>query len=1005
MDLKSDHRILFVLITLTIVFLSLSAVSAIETSNNTHVITESNYASYFNENGTLINPEVYENDIIDLNGNFTNKSFIFQKSLNITSKKSNAYLYDCIIKFENVNESSYISNLKIVNHEYQLKAVFIENSKNVEIFNNRIETSGIIGFPVTLISSRDCIVYNNNLRTYSCYDNNSWHHSGIFLGNSNNNYIKDNIITVEDSNGIYLGYGNGKTCYNNVISNNTITSTLKVPTAWTYGIKVEGGNNIIQNNRISNVYRGISAEGDSNQIIGNLITNITGIDTNSSSSVFGGDYAIYGSINAIIANNYILNSFVSVAGIYVGTNNQVFNNYIEITSKFNGLKVDKSNCNIYNNTIIADSGKGIYAMGNMENITILNNSIKSEGIGILFFKQSQSKKPSKIRITGNSIITDNDCAIDLAECVINSTIVEDNLVFGKSVILPQKDPQRNSSEVKGNRYIITDGNFNDFFTSNGELKYLIEDNDILEFVGDFTPKGEIILSKSVSLIGNNAVIRNTTIHVIADNCLIKSIKIINNDKSKSNLWGIYVDGANNIKIIDNDIYVWDLNSAYGIYLFDSKNDSVLDNNITSEGKELVFTVLGCEIYNCTFINNRILTVGTDVLHLYVSEICFDGVHSIAELSKTYGILLTYSSSNYFYGNDIEVTSNIKNLPVIYDESVNILYGVYYYYECHKNNFTHNTINVHGMDPFLYGLGCSGDDTDKNERYSRNNEFSYNNISVKAYYYANGVMLRKNSVNTTLLANNISLDAFNFTYGICLELTKDCNILDNDVSGNAYGNYGVQLFSSSGNFINKNTVTPGGSFTEPLALYSSNGNTITSNNFVGRGDKKNNPGMGDEHPDVVPLENYGGGIYKSQNNIIEGNTFDTDGEWGVFTDNYSKGNSITNNNIKSAKYEGNNAVKTSKSNTVRGNTKINSEVPVNSTTKSEGSSSAGKIGFNIANANSGSGVGESGVASYEINEVNTSVSSTQTVSIAILVLIAIFCFGFFTYRNRDDEEDE
>ena len=92
------------------------------------------YASYFNENGTLINHEVYENDIIDLNGNFTNKSFIFQKSLNITSKKSNAYLYDCIIKFENVNESSYISNLKIVNHEYQLKAVFIENSKNFYTF-------------------------------------------------------------------------------------------------------------------------------------------------------------------------------------------------------------------------------------------------------------------------------------------------------------------------------------------------------------------------------------------------------------------------------------------------------------------------------------------------------------------------------------------------------------------------------------------------------------------------------------------------------------------------------------------------------------------------------------------------------------------------------------------------------------------------------------------------------------------------------------------------------
>ena len=90
-----------------------------------------------------------------------------------------------------------------------------------------------------------------------------------------------------------------------------------------------------------------------------------------------------------------------------------------------------------------------------------------------------------------------------------------------------------------------------------------------------------------------------------------------------------------------------------------------------------------------------LLIGTSELYPYYETICIDGVRSISELSKTYGVILDFSSDNQFIHNDIEVTSTVEGFQVPYNPSVNILIGLYIYYDSNRNNISENNVYIHG----------------------------------------------------------------------------------------------------------------------------------------------------------------------------------------------------------------------------------------------------------------------------------------------------------------------
>lgn len=1042
-----------------------------------HTITEENYSSYFDSDGNLINSLVKANDTINLSGNFSNKKFIINIPLTITSTENDAKLKNSPIYYYNVSNENFaydaiVSNLKIESDLPDISAVWVIGSKNIKILNNDIFTTGHNGYPISLDGfTYNCIVENNIIKTVvpvntaidssevnydeeNSGDNSSWQHSGISLRDAHGNSIVNNDITVENSYGVYLCYGTS-TSSNNIIANNTIRATSETPSFWSYGVYITGNYNHIENNTIIRMYRGIHSSYAHNYIIGNKIYDINGLDENNG---IGGDYGIYGGNDTLIANNSIYNADVIGAGILVGSNSDVYGNCIQINSSGDGIRIGDveggHNSRVHNNTIDFLSGAGISIKGTPQNTEAYDNIVNSLsniganqgsglGIGILSIYQSRSSRPYNISIYNNTIYTSNEYAINIAQSSTESWLCENNHIGDRLIIYPiaiDYSPEWGDGTV----YQVTEENYNTYFDSNGKLTDIVYDGDVLVFSGSFSPKGKIVLNKIVSLIGDNAFLRDTTIFVNTSNCKVQDFNIINNgtDDSNCNLWGIYVYEADNEVITGNNITIWDKNTSYGIYLCDSYNNTVANNSIKCQGDNLVFALLTYETYDTLFENNTILAIGTSELYPYYETICIDGVRSISELSKTYGVILDFSSDNQFIHNDIEVTSTVEGFQVPYNPSVNILIGLYIYYESNRNNISENNVYIHGHDPFLYGMGSSGDDTSKSVTYACENIFAKNNITIDADYFAMGMILRHNSKDTVVEDNQFNLYSNNYTYGLTLEISQGAKVKDNtlNLTGRA-GIYAVELYSAWSNDISYNQIYANGSFSE-VGLYGSSGNNITHNTIHSFGDGINDPAQGPEHPDSVTLINTGILLEKGSNgNIISDNTIITDGDNAITIDG-SVGNTIANNELSSSKGGGNAAVKDNTGmNHISGNTGSrygsnsddssngNSGSPIHTNGTSSQSSNSGSSGssestgasafgnvntnFNAnaqSSANDGAGgAGEAGDGSdliaSELEEVaSKSLAGGVFVPVVALLLILVFCFSFLGAKDEDDEEE-
>ena len=1059
-----------------------------------HTITEANYSEYFDSNGNLINSLVKANDTINLSGNFSNKKFMINIPLTITSLESNAFLKNSPIYIQGVNNENFlydatVSNLKIESDLANISAVWVIGSSCIKVLQNDIFTTGHNGYPISLDSfTYNCIVDGNIIKTVvpvnvaissssaeseeeanKSGDNSSWQHSGISLRDAHWNSIVNNDITVENSYGIYLCFG-VSISNNNLIANNTIRATSETPSFWSYGVYLTGNNNTVADNTIIRMYRGIHSSYPHNIIVGNKIYDINGFDENNG---IGGDYAIYGGNDTLIANNSIYNADVIGAGILVGSNSDVYGNYIQINSSGEGIRIGDveggHNSKVYNNIIDFLDGAGITLKGEPRDTEVYNNIINSLsniganqgtglGVGILSIYQSRSKRPYNIAIYNNTIYTSNNCAINIAQSSTESYLCINNII-GDAIIIYPISSGVVPEFIDGNVYEITDEDYSTYFDSNGCLKDIVQNGDTLIFAGNFSPKGKIVLNKTVCLIGDGAVLKDTTIFINTSNCRVQDFTILNNGTSddKCNLWGVYVYEADNAVISGNNISIWDKNTSYGIYLCDSTNDTVVNNSIICQGDNLVFAVLTYETYDTLFENNSILAIGTSELYPYYETICIDGVRSISELSKTYGVILDFSSDNQFIHNDIEVTSTVEGFQVPYNPSVNILIGLYIYYDSNRNNISENNVYIHGHDPFLYGLGSSGDDTSKSVTYACENVFSNNNITIDADYFAMGMILRHNSKDTVVESNNFNLYSNNYTYGLTLEISEGSQIINNNLNltGRA-GIYAMELYASNWNNITRNNIVANGSYSS-VDLYASSDNQITYNNVLTVGSGEYEPAQGTEHPDSVDLFTAGFSFQKGSNrNNLSNNNISTNGDYAAHFDEYSTGNNVEGNNLSSSVegkqpgvYDpnGKNTVKinswkkyseggSSSSSNSNSSSSSENKLPIhnngnsgqsqnsnsqgsssyNGDADSSGSSSLGQVDLGLtANAMSSlsDGTGEVGgsesgdvsdLLAKEISEVASKTLSGMYVPIVALILVLVFCFSFLNSKDEDDGEE-
>ena len=878
---------------------NISMFNTVSSSSKTVQVTENSYSNYFDENGNLLSSSgINDGDTIDLSGTFTNKNFIVKNPLTITSTSNTAILYNGTITIYNSGSGSSISNLKITNSNSDGFGIILYNAENNNIFNNNISVNGVGAMVIALnTGSNYNNISSNYLETKKTSEGKS--HSTLVLGGANYNTIENNHVTNDGVNGIYLSYyGSGKFSggysYYNTIVGNTVTCLIDNPSSWNYAIQMMGSNNKAENNNVIGTYRGISSTGNNNSIINNNLTNIIG------------DYAISGSDDSLISGNTISSSTVS-AGIYVLSNSNVTNNIIHVKGSTIGIRSAGDNIILSNNIITTVSGNGIYTMGDFSNIVITSNNISSNsGVDILIKKQSSTKYPKNLSITNNTVSTSAEYAIDARESD-TSTIIKDNTVIGDGKIgLPSgTNSSGNQTDFNGTVYNINNDNFYKFFDSNGQIIVsTLKDGDTIIFSGKFTNKN-LTLSSRLKILGNNAFFYNSTIKVTASGCDIEGLNIINNNPNAIDQWGIYINGASNVKIINNYINVTDNDAAYAIYIYDSSNDNVSYNTLISSGKYLTYTILTYEVSNTYIAHNNVYTNGTSEVHLFEPEACIDGVHNVPEIYSTYGILALYSSNNNITQNNVNVTSGLTKEYSPYNESTNSIVGIDIYYDSHNNTVDSNIIYLSSFDPFIYGTGVLGAQTNIGNTSAENNCFKNNNINIKGNYFVSGIITGYNSINTTIFNNKLTLNSNDYAYGITLEISQYNKVNENIVNINSSAVYVIEMFQSNNNTISSNKLLGNGNYVYGIAGYMSSDNLINSNNIQSLGNSLKNI-ESTLHSDAIPVGNSGIFLYQNSNsNNITNNIIKTTAVYAVNATTNT--NYVIGNSLISANYTGDNAV--------------------------------------------------------------------------------------------------
>lgn len=863
-----------------------SLMNTVDGAKNPNIFTVdvNNYDNYFDEDGNL-KDNVENGYTLILTGDFNEKSFIINK--NITFTGNGATIYKGVVVLVKGASGSTVSNLKIINLDCTDKQGIILNEvTNCLIKNNNITCSGASSFPIALNpGSNNNVISDNILKAGGIsLEGSTKSTCGLVLGGANYNLIKNNYIEVDDANGIYFSeYGSGAfvggKSNNNIVLNNTV-KCMVVPTSWCYGIQLMGSNNTVELNTVIGTFRGIST-GDDSTVNNNTLINITGKNF-STGELVGGDYAIIVGKNSTVSNNKLVNCLVETAGIYVGTDSTVKDNDINIKGNGVGVDANGDNVKVINNNITTTLGNGVSQIGKLTGLVVSNNNITSaSGVGIYVGKASRTKIPSDITITDNVISTSNQYAINAKDASKDSYTIKNNKVNGSSTIYtPDGEVLPDApSQFDGKVHDITSDNYHVFFDDNGNLINTgVNDGDILNFKGEFSEIFPII-SKSVKVTGDNAVLKNSKITVSSDNVWIENLKIINNNSSHINNWGIYADDLENLTIVNNNISVCDKNAAYAIYLHNVFNATVKNNILYSSGDYLTYTFLGVGLEGSTIENNRILTNGTGQYHNYEANKCIDGVNSFNEIYRTYGILLITSSSNQVRSNNVTVTSKLDKTVLNVNGALctNSLVGIDAYFDSSDNVFDGNNVLVYGNDNYIYGMGVLGAQTGSgSSEVANNNNFTNNNVIVRGNNVATGLISGYNSENSLIKGNTFDIVGNRSAYGITLEYAKNSKVIDNKISLKSNISYAVEIFNGNGNVIDGNNMTTNGAYGFGVAGYGSNNNKITNNDI-----HVNSAGYAQ-----IPVSNH-------QDALGYGNA-------GVFFKAGSTGNNISNNNIVATK---------------------------------------------------------------------------------------------------------
>ena len=820
-------------------------------SGNVHKVSPSNYSKYF-KNGYVNTSIVKSGDIIDLSGNFNKVNFTFTIPCSITSSLKNAYLTNCVVKYENVSSPIYsnVSNLRFTVHLEKHPCVYVVYSNHVNVFNCNAYSTGANSNPTLLVGSSYCNIHDNVFETtFTGYMNMSWKRAGILLGESHYNNIYRNDVTIKDSNGIYLTtYGFDKSNYNNIY-NNTIRSSaiseetgLPNPSAWAYGVHIMGDYNKAINNTIYLMYRGVDSEGSFNEIIGNDIYNLAGSYYEGNDGTDGGEYGIHASYDNTIINNTIHDSKITGSAIYVTVNCTAYGNVIQNISGEHAFEfsISASNALVKDNFINMTSGNGMYIRGNMTNVTVLDNDIYTpQGTAIIVKVLSKAKIPDFIYIENNRIFDCNGTAINFSEVENKSNITFIN-----------------------NSIIISNSTFSNAFDSEGIMKDQKAIDNIL-FKGEFAdlPIDSITINQGIHILGVDSQITDIPFILSSSNIKIENISLI----IQSGKDAFHLDNVENISFLNNTITVDSAN--YALVLNNSKINMVDNLIVINDYSPAILNDNGSYILYGENIIRTLADIDTEslndsILKITVFIVSDDNYDSIFN-----------SAGNFHDDFDIAIGDTLK-IANLTNKTIRI--DIPLIISSYKDSIISNsTIILEDMasNTNISDLRFKLENGNLNKDFSfiiikdgvsnlilENNSFDVSNVLGDAKLFAikiigsdesaKNVMLLNNRFNLSADLNSISaISALNEGFNNYEDITDALAILTNDIaianSREDGSNYGINLINSknlkvSSNNINVSGNTSFGLYLNKVSSSSINDNALYENNAFVNIVHSNNP---------------------------------------------------------------------------------------------------------------------------------------------------------------------
>ena len=636
-------------------------------------ITNDNYNDYFEKySGTILEDAINSGDTLRI-GNVTNKVFVIDRQLEITTISDNDLIKNGYVKLVNGSSGSVIHGLKIINDRLKfytdgimssnLHGIGLFYTDNNTVYDNYVQLAH--GFKVHALpmgSSSDNKIYNNTfISTLS---------TCVPMSECHNNIFYNNFLQTTQANIIYYNpwghadYFGPERCINNTFIGNTLNS-INRDSDWVIAFAVASYDVFIANNTISNVYTGLDSLSTNSTLVYNRFINntnaaiISRLPANITNNTFENvnlaiavvnenttirnNHFINASIaiwsmadNTIIENNTfdIIDSFYAIT--LEGTNGQILNNSIAVKNYGEAIRLLGENTTIIGNDIKTSVDCAIYVLSS--NNTILDNKISSDLYGVYIDSESSIRYYSRgilginymshydqgeiyNNVISNNIIDSDSYCVYLWGTIYNTTITDNNMATKEStgILMDVTDPFSNTilNNIVNDQFInytgiiLSDDTFDVYFDENGTFKFSDVDKSILLAITYLTDK-EMIINTEMDIMGGIGTNLLSNVHFILLNESNGST-IHDLTFRNTNKPMISILGANDIEVYNTDYYLSSNSndSLYAINLDSAENVKITDNNIYLRGKNQAIEGITINNSSSLLLNNNTLILESD----------------------------------------------------------------------------------------------------------------------------------------------------------------------------------------------------------------------------------------------------------------------------------------------------------------------------------------------------------------------------------------------------------